>query len=224
MKCDNCGGDSSPGASFCQYCGATLVWKSVEELSREQTFAKIRASQQFQQALSSARIVKLPKIHGIQKAMVTIAPLMILLVAVPMLFIPLVMGGIFAVVGFSSRSPWGGLLGIVPLIAIPVPLIAIGVGIYLFKNLRSNMNKMENAPVHTEPVIAVAKRTHISGGGGDHSASTHYYVTFELEDAERREFPVWDGRMYGRIAEQDAGVLFLRDKFAVDFDRVAITL
>ncbi|MBW3599500.1 MAG: DUF2500 domain-containing protein [Planctomycetes bacterium] len=115
----------------------------------------------------------------------------------------------------------GGAFGIIPLVMSLVPLaMAVG-GVFLFLHLRKKMETIETAPVEAVPVIVVDKRTAVSGGSGDSSARTSYFVTCETEDGERREYPVWDGNLYGRMADDDAGILYLRADHALDFDRVA---
>ena len=61
-------------------------------------------------------------------------------------------------------------------------------------------------PVLSVPAQLVSKRTRVSGGSNDASASTWYYVTYELQSGERREFGV-RGREYGMLAEGDVGTL-----------------
>ncbi len=62
------------------------------------------------------------------------------------------------------------------------------------------------SPVTTTPAVVVTKRGHTWGGTGDSSASTSYYVTFEVEGRTRIELGV-SGTEYGQIAEGDRGVL-----------------
>lgn len=52
----------------------------------------------------------------------------------------------------------------------------------------------------------IAKRVNVRGGSGDSSASTDYFLTFELDTGERLEFEV-RGKEYGLLAEGDAGTL-----------------
>lgn len=63
-----------------------------------------------------------------------------------------------------------------------------------------------NSPVETYEAVVVAKRTHVSGGGNNSSASTSYHVTFELRDGSRMELKVRYNE-YGNIAEGDVGRL-----------------
>jgi hypothetical protein len=71
-------------------------------------------------------------------------------------------------------------------------------------------------------VIVTGKRNHVSGGGQNSSARTTYFVTCEREDGTRQEYQVWDGNMFGRMSDDDAGVLFTKQEYGLDFDRVAI--
>lgn len=52
----------------------------------------------------------------------------------------------------------------------------------------------------------VSKRTEVSGGSNDSSASTWYYVTFQVESGDRMELAV-RGSDYGMLAEGDFGEL-----------------
>ena len=46
------------------------------------------------------------------------------------------------------------------------------------------------------------------------------YLTFEFEDGSRAELRPVAERLYGELAEGDAGVLFSRANVALEFDRV----
>jgi hypothetical protein len=61
-------------------------------------------------------------------------------------------------------------------------------------------------PIVSIPVTVVAKRSDVGGGWNNMPASTSYYVTFELENGRRAEFPV-SGREFGMIAEGDTGTI-----------------
>jgi Protein of unknown function (DUF2500) len=63
------------------------------------------------------------------------------------------------------------------------------------------------APQERFPARVVTKRTHVSGGSGDSSASTSYYITFErLSDNARQEFKV-KASEYSALADDDFGEL-----------------
>jgi hypothetical protein len=95
-------------------------------------------------------------------------------------------------------------------------------GIFLWRKTRKKMDSIESDPVQAIPVIVVDKRTQVSGGSGDSSASTYYFVTCESEDGDRQEYQLWDGSLYGRIAADDGGILFVLAGYGLDFDRVAV--
>jgi hypothetical protein len=59
-------------------------------------------------------------------------------------------------------------------------------------------------PISNGEATVVAKRTEVSGTR--QSSSTRYYVTFELDQGERREFHL-GGSEYGTLAEGDSGQL-----------------
>ncbi|PQO39402.1 hypothetical protein C5Y96_02110 [Blastopirellula marina] len=111
---------------------------------------------------------------------------------------------------------------IIPFCMGIVPLGMFVMGVFMAIRMFQNFQTMRDGKVDAIAAIVTGKRTQVSGGGENSSASTSYFVTFEFEDGQRREFPVLDGSLYGRVSEDDAGVLFSRDKFAVDFDRVRV--
>ena len=73
-----------------------------------------------------------------------------------------------------------------------------------------------NAPQLKVSAGVVVKRTSVSHH--NNFASTHYYVTFEVESGYRMEFAV-DGPVYGMLAEGDVGSLTFKGSEFVDFVR-----
>lgn len=64
-------------------------------------------------------------------------------------------------------------------------------------------------PVQTAAAQVVSKRTNTSGmtsGDTGGNVSTSYYVTFEMDGGDRKEFGL-PGREYGLLAEGDRGSL-----------------
>lgn len=46
---------------------------------------------------------------------------------------------------------------------------------------------------------------------------------FQVDEfGDRQEYRFWDGSLYGRIAADDGGILFVRAGYGLDFDRVAV--
>jgi hypothetical protein len=223
MLCPHCGADNAPAAVLCQYCGAHLPQAApAGKLDRTATFERIRKSAAFAESTSAARHARLPKYHAVQKALVfgffgifVAATLFIFVMAIGM-------GGAFGFAGAQAGGGPGAAFGLIPLFMSIVPLGMAALGIFLFLAVRKKMQTIESAPVVALPVIVADKRTHVYGGGNDSSARTDYFVTCESEDGSRKEYQAWDGNLYGRMAPQDAGVLYLRAEYALDFDRVPL--
>ena len=80
--------------------------------------------------------------------------------------------------------------------------------------------KNTNSPILTVPAQIVAKRSEMSGGQNDTSVRTSYYVTFEMQGGERRE---WDvaSQKYGLLVEGDRGTLTYQETWFKDFTRSA---
>ncbi|WP_109473699.1 DUF2500 domain-containing protein [Ornithinimicrobium cavernae] len=81
-------------------------------------------------------------------------------------------------------------------------LVVIGRGIWsAWQRRRAN----ETAPVLAFPARVIGKRDSVSGGGNS-SARTHYFVTFERLDLQRLELEV-SGQEFGMLAIGDNGRL-----------------
>ena len=77
------------------------------------------------------------------------------------------------------------------------------------------------APVQTQVARVVAKRTDVSGGGGDRRTRTGYFATFETPTGERVELSV-PGREFGLLAEGDVGSLTSQGRRFHGFARTSI--
>ncbi len=77
-------------------------------------------------------------------------------------------------------------------------------------------------PIASVPARMVTKRSVVSGGGENYSASTRYFATFETPDGARRELPV-SGIEYGQLAEGDTGVLSSQGTAYRGFERQRVT-
>ncbi len=79
-----------------------------------------------------------------------------------------------------------------------------------------------NAPIDTIKAKVIAKRTDVSGSHFHNDnlnmINTHYYVTFELYNKERKEFIV-DSDDYGLLIEGDEGMLTYQGIIFKSFDR-----
>jgi hypothetical protein len=190
-------------------------------MDRRAAFDRVKQSKEFLARNSPDRHARLPRYQAWHKAVVFGFFGVFIAVALLIFVVALGMGGLFGLFGSQVAGGPGAAMGIIPLLMAIVPLGMAGVGVFLFLAVRKKMQTIESAPVVAAPVIVVDKRTHVSGGSGDSSARTDYFVTCETEDGQRKEYQVWDGNLYGRMAPQDAGIVYLRAEYALDFDRVA---
>lgn len=87
----------------------------------------------------------------------------------------------------------------------------------VFKGI-GEWNKNNQSPKLSVPVQVVTKRTETRGGSGDSSASTSYYVTFQVDSGDRMELRV-SGPEYGMIAEDDLGILTFQGTRFHSFER-----
>lgn len=205
MKCKQCGADCPGDAKFCGYCGSHFPEVKSESLneenSREEIFDLIEQSSEYENRKSVARLEKLSSI-GIG-------------LLIPAVFLVVwIFGALFmATMMFSQAGPMGF-----------VPLLMSGAGVVMLFIVVKKAMDFNSAPIISMPAIVVAKRTLVSGGGKNSSASTTYFITCENKNGRRKEYQVYDvqGAIYGRIAEEDAGVLFTRAKYAIGFDRVVV--
>lgn len=99
-----------------------------------------------------------------------------------------------------------------PFATTVVVIIALGfvlvIGILLTAVVRGSMQWSRNnaSPVETLTARVTGKRTSVSGGHGDSSASTWYHATFELPDGRRDELAI-SAKDYAQLAEGDHGQL-----------------
>jgi hypothetical protein len=102
--------------------------------------------------------------------------------------------------------PVEGLFLLAPVFACGGVVLVFGlVGWQLLRGL-GEWSRNNAMPVESVPAAVVAKRADVSGGMNGGSTWTTYYVTFEFDGGERREFWV-GGRESGRLAEGDRGTL-----------------
>ena len=102
---------------------------------------------------------------------------------------------------------------------MPFFFLLIG-GLFIFviiSNIKE-WSKNNASPLLTVPAKVVTKRTRTSGGAGDSSASTTYYVTFEVQSGDRMEMRL-SGREYGQLAEDDFGLLTFQGTRFQTFER-----
>lgn len=85
-------------------------------------------------------------------------------------------------------------------------ILVIGIILFtIFKGIKQWSYNNKQPRLNVEAIV-VSKRTRVSGGSNDSSASTWYYVTFQVESGDRMELAV-KGSDYGMLAEGDVGEL-----------------
>ncbi|GGE31602.1 DUF2500 domain-containing protein [Streptococcus himalayensis] len=95
-----------------------------------------------------------------------------------------------------------------------VGLFLLGLAWIILKSAKEEF-KNNAAPKEEYAARLVGKRTYLGRG---RYASTTYYLTFEWNQGERREFCV-DGEVYGLLAEGDVGDLIFQGTRLIDFRR-----
>ncbi len=214
MKCPSCGASLPEDSLTCEYCGSRTTPPSQQH--DQDIFRRVKQSPQYADRLSAERAQRLPK-PGVGQ-MVFVVIFFTIFCGIS-LFIAVMAIGIG---GFASLSENAFPFSLIPFCMGIVPIGMFAFGIFMAIKMFKLFQLMRDGKVDAVAAIIVGKRTQVSGGSGDSSASTAYFATFEFEDGERKEFMVYDGSLFGRISEDDAGILFSREKFAVDFDRVRI--
>lgn len=158
--------------------------------------------------------------------MATVAPVVFFVVFIAIsgfiAFAALGMAGIFGAVGFSHAGPLGGGIAIVPAFMALVPVGFVVLGVFGILKHSKTMSDFQGASTISYAAMIAGKRAQVSGGGKNSSASTSYFITAEFEDGRRNEFAVMTPGLYGKVTQGDAGILFVRGKYALDFDRIVV--
>ena len=117
-------------------------------------------------------------------------------------------------------TPWFGFLILVPFLVIGVvfALVFFFIGKSIYSNMKKNQAN-EASPVLTFPARVIGKRDSVSGGGNSSARST-YYVTFERLDLQRIELEVQSPE-FGMLAVGDTGRLTHQGAWYQGFSRDA---
>jgi hypothetical protein len=219
MKCPSCGADISPAEVQCSHCGSHLP--STSSSSKTAVFARIKASAQYADRNSPERIARLPNASAMQKVFLHVFFVIFVGISASMAVFLLGMAGVVGIFGFRAQGGMAAAFSLGPLLMACVPIGFVVFGVVMFRHLKKKMNSLEHDPVEALPAIVIGKRTQVSGGSGDSSSHTSYFITCEAEDGSRQEYQVWDGKLYGKLTADDAGIIFVRAGYGLDFDRVA---
>lgn len=217
MECPNCGATIPDGSPRCGYCNTAVAAAPVPsaEMPLSQIFEHIRHSPVFARASTAERQASLPNFSGIEKA------LPIAFGVIFMLGSLVILGGFCTVGGLIGRN-FGGPAGVLPLLFAVVPLGFVIFGALMVAYFVRKFREFDDSPVLARPAVVAGKRTEVSGGGENRTARTTYHVTCEFEDGRREEFQAMRPELYSQVSDDDAGVLFTRGNFALDFDRIRI--
>jgi hypothetical protein len=79
-------------------------------------------------------------------------------------------------------------------------ILIVGFILFIIFQGIKQWNYNNKQPKLNVDALVVSKRTKVSGGSNDSSASTWYYVTFQVESGDRMELAV-RGSDYGMLAE-----------------------
>ena len=97
-------------------------------------------------------------------------------------------------------------------------VIVIGLFIYNISKGIGTWSKNNNSPILEVQSKVVTKRTKVSGGAGESSSRTSYYVTFEVASGDRMELMV-NGQQFGQLVEGDNGILKFQGTRYLGFSR-----
>ena len=224
MRCESCGAQMPRGQTTCEYCGST--WDRVVPTAvaargiSGDLFDQIRQSPAWANRNSSLRRDSLPQMP----ALAAVVPFLIfagfIVVSAFIAVMALVMSGAFGFTGARMGGPLGGGIALVPAFMALVPAGFVVLGVVMFRKHRKTLTDFRNALTESHPALIASKRTQVSGGGRNSSTSTSYFLTAQFEDGRREELALMTPDLYSRVSEGDAGVLFVRGRFALDFDRV----
>jgi hypothetical protein len=128
-----------------------------------------------------------------------------------------------------SPGPIGGsesfMFNMVPvLVVIIFAVVIVGFIVGIAGNIRN-----ASAPRKTVYARVAAKRMEVTGSSSMHhhadgnvhhgySSRTHYYITLEFENGERREF-LDVKKLYGLVVEGDVGYAAIQGDWIVAFER-----
>ncbi len=206
-KCSNCGAAVARAAArFCEYCG--------HELPRPPAPPPVPPAGPYGDV--EARFAALQQ-HA------DLARLMALTPALPALgCAPFLMVGFFVLFIGAALTIFGGVASMEgPSFLLFVPGMFVVFGVAMGFSVLKRTLSFRNSPLRREPAMVVGGRTEISGGGRDSSASTTYYVGLELPGGQRVEYEAM-GELYGRLADGDVGVAYLKGHALVDFQRLRV--
>ena len=113
-----------------------------------------------------------------------------------------------------------GLFDFAPIFITIVFIVVIGGILFTIVKGVGQWSTNNASPRLTVPAQVITKRTNTWGGSNDTSATTDYYITFQVESGDRMELKI-AGSEYGMLAEGDFGLLTFQGTRYGGFERKA---
>ncbi|MET3729552.1 hypothetical protein ABID52_003133 [Fictibacillus halophilus] len=110
------------------------------------------------------------------------------------------------------------MFDIMPIFIGAVFVIVISIFVIVIVKGISQWNSNNKQSVLSVAAEVVTKRSEVSGGSNETSASTWYYATFQVESGDRMEFHV-KAQEYGMLVEEDKGTLTFQGTRYLGFER-----
>lgn len=208
-NCPHCGARLRSEGRTCEFCGGLLPAADANAapvvLSLERRFVELESHPQYPELLR-----KRPSAKGriAQGVVGTVFAGVFLVIA----FIVLAGFGAFSWAA-AQFTPFGALI-------IVIPLLAVGVGIYVFTRVAVKTGQLASAEMEVRPALIAGERTHVDGGS-DGPGHTSYFVTLEARDGTRRELNA-SGSLVGRVTQGDIGVAYVKADHLIEFERVRV--
>lgn len=201
-RCPHCGASlQSRTARFCEFCGTELPRKAPAQPAR---FGDLPA--RFAELESHPSLGELQR-HEPSAASHQAANLFGVLFALVFMGVAVVM---FAAFQASAPAPFSFF-----------PLIFLAAGGFLLVKTLTRTSRLASAELTRVPALVVDERIQVSGGSGDSSSHTTYYVSLETADGERVEYES-RGRLNGAITSGDMGLAYLKGEILLDFKRLPV--
>lgn len=193
-RCTGCGTNLRGADGKCPQCGAAVPSAaSGPSAARGERIRRVRADPSFEGAPAPGLSNPTARLCG-----------------------GVVMGLLFSAVAAVMLTIVLGKSGTKAFAFVPGVFIAIGLLVVVISVVR--LARFLLAPQQRLAAAIVSKRMHLRRR---RRGRTYYYVTLEFEGGERREYEA-GGSMYGLVAEDDAGVAYVRHVYLTGFRRVDV--
>jgi hypothetical protein len=206
--CPTCNASlTAASARFCAYCGTALPQpeRSAALAGEERTQARFAALREHPRLARLMR--RSPSAASATAGYGCQAAFGVLFTAVAAMIGLTLLGS-----GFGGGSPKVVLL---------VPLLFVGVGVFVVAAGARRAQQLATAPTRRLPVRIADERVEVAGGGNDSRARTTYYVTVEDEHGRRTEYAA-AADVAAAAAPDDMGIAYVKAFLLLDFQRVRV--